>query len=114
MRSRVSLSLALVLCALVGCRGSQPSERPERDEVAGPGAAPVEPEAGDPPLPPSPDAASPEGDHELTGETGIPSPSGCVADCQRRDMMKAVGWEQIERDCQAECRGDDEAAATDP
>ncbi len=29
----------------------------------------------------------------------------CVEDCLRRSQMRAVAWEQIQRDCAAECRG---------
>lgn len=32
---------------------------------------------------------------------------GCERECLTRNQMRAVGWEQIRRDCQAECRAGD-------
>lgn len=41
---------------------------------------------------------------EAVGGEDAPAEDDCVAKCVQRNQMKAVGADQIERDCEAECK----------
>ncbi|MCB9754317.1 MAG: hypothetical protein H6713_30615 [Myxococcales bacterium] len=105
-----SRTLALVIAsASCGGRSAAPEVPPARAPTPSPapegGAAPSDAPAPanrneeTSPPPPRPDPAEAPADALETPD------DPCVADCLRRSQMRAIAWEQIQRDCAAECEG---------
>ncbi len=95
VKARIRVFVALLTLALAaGCSGKKESSEPAPEPVAEP-AKPAEPVA-DPAKPAEP--AKPADPAKPAAE-----PDPCVAECLRSNQARAVGWEQIKRDCQAEC-----------
>ena len=117
----------MVAIGMTGC-GKRDGRKPAADRPGAPAAAgaaaqggelpatpvarPVPDQAGQPDSPDQPDNAGTEGtaardalpaDARVEPEQDRQPAAACVTDCVRRNQMRAVGPEQIESDCRAEC-----------
>jgi hypothetical protein len=120
MQRSLLLAAALLLCACPSeprSNGSATGPTPSTPATIAPtpSSPPYQPPPP-PPAPPPPEATAsvtataaveppPAATASVTGTATAHSVDACVADCVKKNQMKAIPMQQIEKDCRTQCSG---------